>query len=175
MSLKTNQGLFALNEIHEDEVSPRFNFERCFHELSATDKNLLASCLGLGGLEDHDSVLRVKGAVKGANGINFKGEKDERKGDMPRSMFQLADGKAVGTIQYFCVPRGAVIGHGVKSLVAKVKLHKMLQMRTKHSGLPIFTMENREAFIRWNQIGPRVAFQRHAKCQPDQWVALRAP
>ena len=121
------------------------------------------------------TVTLRKETVKGANGITFKGEKDERKGDMPRSMFQLADGKAVGTIQYFCVPRGAEIGHDINSLVAKVKLHTVLQMQTKYSKLPIFSMENREAFIRWNQIGPRVAFQRHAKCQPDQWVALRAP
>jgi hypothetical protein len=176
VSLKDSKGLLALNGVHEeeDEVPHRFKFERCPHKLSATDKKLLASCWSGQVL---DLVLRVKGAVKGANGITFKGEKDERKGDMPRSMFQLANGKAVGTIQYFCVQSGAGIDHGIESLVAKVKLHRILQsMRTQHSQLPIFSMENsREAFIPWNQIGPRVAFQRHAKCQPNQWVALRAP
>ena len=177
VSLKDSKGLLALNGVHEeeDEVPHRFKFERCPHKLSATDKELLAMASCLSGPVP-DLVLQVKGAVKGANGITFKGEKDERKGDMPRSMFQLANGKAVGTIQYFCIQSGA-IDHGIESLVAKVKLHKTSsQMRTQHSELPIFSMQNgRDAFIPWSEIGPRVVFQKHVNCLPNQWVALLAP
>ena len=131
-----------LNEIHE-HVVPRahFNLERCSHKLTGIEKNLLASCLDGEVLEDSDLVLRVNGAVKGANGITFKGEKDEKQGDKPRSMFQLANGEAVGSIQYFCVLASGAGNDGIESLLAKVKLHKTSsRMLTQHSELPIFTI-----------------------------------
>ena len=122
-----------INEIREDVVPRHFNLERCPHKLTGIEQNLLASCLDGEVLEASDVVLRVKGAVKGANGLTFKGEKDEKQGDKPRSMFQLANGGAVGSIQYFCVTSGAG-NDGIESLLAKVKLHKTSsRMLREHS------------------------------------------
>ncbi len=91
VSLKISEGFWG----GDMSIAPsKFKFEKYNYWLSAQDQKLIASCLGGG--QVISEVTRVQGAVQREDGISFKGEKDEKKGDKPRCMFQLKTDKAVG-------------------------------------------------------------------------------
>lgn len=153
----------------------KFKFEKQNFSLSAQDQQLMASCLG--GRQTISEVTRVQGAVQREDGTSFKGEKDEKIGDKPRSMFKLKNEEGVGRIHYFCaLPDN---DGSIEALMAKVTLHKTSSRRqhTRFSCLPIFDKtKGKVRFVSWTDIGQRVAFASHSVLDDaNMRVALTAP